>query len=31
MSPKISYLRWSNASMFKAMSYYLKENKNQDD
>ena len=26
MSSKISYMRWSNAFMFNAMSYYLKEN-----
>jgi len=25
MSSKISYMRWSNAFMFNAMSYYLKE------
>ena len=27
MSSKISYMRWSNAFMFNAMSYYLKQNK----
>ena len=26
ISSKISYMRWSNAFMFNAMSYYLKEN-----
>ena len=26
ISSKISYIRWSNAFMFNAMSYYLKEN-----
>ena len=30
ISSKISYMRWSNAFMFNAMSYYLKENHNLD-